>query len=81
MQQFYIPVHNHFNTLKIEIINILNDGWFREHVKEQIIASYDIRLTDIDKEPFDENGGIKLPLNEITEYKKLGLRAVTDMES
>lgn len=33
-QIFYIPIHNHFYTLKIEIINLLNDGWFREHVKE-----------------------------------------------
>lgn len=63
-QRFYLPVHNHFNTLKIEIINLLNDGWFREHVKEQIIATYEIRMTDIDKEPFDENGYIKLPISE-----------------
>ena len=53
-QNFYIPVHNHFNTLKIEIINSLNDGWFREHVKESIIGSYEIRMPDIDKAPFDE---------------------------
>ena len=55
-QKFFIPVHNHFNTLKIEVINMLNDGWFREHVKETIIASFDIRLPDIDKDPFDESG-------------------------
>eukprot|EP00347_Sterkiella_histriomuscorum_P021039 403335495 len=81
MQRYYIPVHNHFNTLKIEIINILNDGWFREHVKEQIIATYDIRMTDIDKEPFDENGYIKLPISELIEFKKVGLRPVQDMEN
>lgn len=33
-QRFFIPVNNHFNTLKIEVINLLNDGWFREHMKE-----------------------------------------------
>jgi hypothetical protein len=60
--------------LKIEIINLLNDGWFREHVKEQVIATYDIRLTDIDKEPFDETGFIKLPISENIDYKKLGLK-------
>lgn len=63
-QRFFIPVHNHFNTLKVEIINLLMDGWFREHVKETIIASFEIRLPDIDKEPFDENGNIKLVLPE-----------------
>ena len=73
-------MHNHFNTLKIEIINLLNDGWFREHVREQIIASFDIRLTDIDKEPFDENGYIKLPIGETLDYKKLGLKPVPDIE-
>ena len=57
-------MHNHFNTLRIEILNLLNDGWFREHVKEQVVASFDMRLTDIDKEPFDENGYVKLPIPE-----------------
>lgn len=79
-QKFYIPVHNHFNTLKIEIINLLNDGWFREHVKETVIASYDIRLTDIDKEPFDESGYIKLPIGETLDFKRLGLKPASDIE-
>ena len=79
-QKFYIPVHNHFNTLKLDIINVLNDGWFREHVKEQIIASFDIRVPDVDKEPFDENGYIKLPISEQIDWKKLGLKPQPDME-
>lgn len=33
-------------------------------MKESVIASYDIRLPDIDKEPFDDNGYIKLPISE-----------------
>lgn len=53
-QKFFIPVHNQFYTLKVEILNLLNDGWFREHVKETVIAQWEIRLPDIDKEPFDE---------------------------
>jgi hypothetical protein len=75
-QSFYIPVHNHFNTLRVEIINSLNDGWFRDHVKETIIASFDIRMPDIDKSPFDEQGFIKLPITEqsVLDYKRLGLR-------
>ena len=81
-QWFFIPVHNHFNTLKIEIINMLNDGWFREHVKECVIASFEIRLPDIDKEPFDEDGYIKLPIGEAQiDFKKMGLKAVPEMET
>jgi hypothetical protein len=63
-QRFFIPVHNHFNTLKVEVINLLNDGWFREHVKETVIAAFEIRLPDIHKVPFDDNGYIKLPIAE-----------------
>ena len=48
--------------IRIEIMNLQNDGWFRDHMKEQVIASFDIRLPDIDKEPFDELGFIKLPI-------------------
>ena len=80
-QRFFVPVHNHFNTLKVEIINLVNDGWLREHVKEQTIASFDIRLPDIDKEPFDEIGYIKLPILEnCMDYKKLGLKPTHDLE-
>jgi hypothetical protein len=37
------------------------------------LASYDIRLPDIIKEPFDEDGNIKLPLPAKLDWKKLGL--------
>lgn len=37
-QKFYLPVHNTFNTVKVEVINSLNDGWLRNHVKDVIIA-------------------------------------------
>ena len=42
----------HFFTLKIEVLNVLSDGWFREHSRENVIASYEVRLPDINKEPF-----------------------------
>jgi hypothetical protein len=74
-QKFYIPVHNHFNTIKIEIINTLNDGWLRNHLKECVIACFEIRLPDIGKDPFDENGFIKLPISEgKIDIKKMGLK-------
>lgn len=79
-QRFYIPVHNPFNMLKVELINMMNDGWFKDHVKENLIASFEIRLPDIDKEPFDFNGYIKLPIPEITDFKKFGLKPQADYE-
>ena len=79
-QRFYIPVHNPFNTLKIDIITMINDGWLKDHVKENLIASYEIRLPDIDKAPFDFNGYIKLPIPENTDFKKLGLKPQADYE-
>jgi hypothetical protein len=80
-QRFFFPVHNHFNTLKIELINILNDGWFREHMKESVVASFEIRLPDIDKEPFDINGRIRIPVSDSIDFKKMGLKAIPDAES
>lgn len=74
-QTFYIPVANHFFTLKIEILNLHSDGWLTEHFKEHVIASYQIRIPDINKAPFDEDGNLALPIimKEKVDYKKLGL--------
>jgi hypothetical protein len=39
-------------------------------------------MPDIDKEPFDENGYIKLPITEQSiDYKKLGLKPLPDTET
>lgn len=57
-----------------------NDGWFREHMKEQVIATFEIRLPDVGKEPFDEYGNIKLPINEVLDVKKLGLKCLPEYE-
>ena len=51
-QGFYIPVANHFFTLKIEIINMESVGFFRENFKEHVLESYEIRLADLNKDPF-----------------------------
>lgn len=37
-QSFYLPVANHFFTLKIEVINIHADGWLSTNFKEAILA-------------------------------------------
>jgi hypothetical protein len=68
--------------LRVEVVNLLNDGWFRDHVKENIVASFDIRLPDIDKSPFDEFGFIKLPISEQgLDFKRMGLKAMQDMDT
>lgn len=58
----------------------MNDGWFREHVKESIVASYEIRLPDIDKDPFTEHGKLKIPVSDQIDFKKLGLKPVQNAE-
>ena len=51
-QGFFIPVANHFFTLKIELVNLESVGFFKETFKEHILESYEIRLPDINKDPF-----------------------------
>jgi hypothetical protein len=66
--------------LKIEVINLQNDGWLRDHVKEHTLATYEIRLPDIDKAPFDFHGYIKLPIGKFTDFKKYGLKPQPEYE-
>lgn len=66
--------------MKIEVINMENDGWFREHMKEQVISTFDIRLPDVGKYPFDKNGNIILQIDDVMDIKKLGLKPVAEME-
>jgi len=37
------------------------------------LASFDVRLPDIYKEPFDEDGKVSLPLPSKLDWKKIGL--------
>lgn len=46
-QKFYIPIHNHFETLSIEIVNQKNKGFFTEYQEKIRLAKYDIRIPDI----------------------------------
>lgn len=43
--------------------------------------SYEIRLPDINSDPFYEDGHIKFPISEIMDYKKLGLKATPESET
>jgi hypothetical protein len=38
------------------------DGWLREHFKESVLATYEIRIPDLNKEPFKPDGSIRLPV-------------------
>lgn len=73
-QSVYMPVPGHFFSLKIEILNVLSDGWFREHSRENVIDSFEIRIPDINKEPFQKNGTLVLPLRDKIQFKTLGLQ-------
>jgi len=52
-------------------------------VKDVVIGQFEIRLPDIDKEPFDANGYVKLPItgDGTFDFKKLGLKPQIDMET
>jgi hypothetical protein len=64
---------NHFQTLKIELLNHKADGWLSESFKDIIIASYSIRIPDLTYEPFAADGSISLPIPELPNYRSLGL--------
>ena len=51
-QNVYLPIANHFFTLKIEVINLHADGWLRGNFKEVVLQTYEIRIPDLNKEPF-----------------------------
>ena len=61
-QSFYIPVANHWFTIKVEVINYLSDGWLREKYTEKVIASFEIRITDLHKPPFNSKGFVDLEM-------------------
>ena len=67
-----MPIPNHFFTLKVEILNLQADGWLREKYKELVIASYEIKISDLNKPPFSGDGSISLPIPKF-DAKKLGL--------
>lgn len=46
-----------------------------------MIDSYEIRIPDIGKEPFNEFGFVKLPISELIDHKRLGLKKVEEIEN
>jgi len=51
-QGFWVPIANHFFTLKIEVIALESAGFFREKFNEHVLDSFEIRLPDLHKDPF-----------------------------
>ena len=69
-------------TVKIELINMESVGWLREQFKEHIFESYEIRLPDINKDPFRSDGSIMLPIHEREqEYRRCGLQSIMDPQT
>ena len=50
------------------------EGWLIETSVEKVIMSYEIRICDIDKQPFNKDGWIQLPVPKTMDYTKLGLQ-------
>lgn len=69
-QRFYLPIHNHFNELVLDIMFAENEGWFREKRKELLIASIEIPIPDLHS-MITEAGSPKLKLPFKIENKKL----------
>tara|TARA_B110000285_G_C14685894_1_gene406837 strand:+ start:252 stop:572 length:321 start_codon:yes stop_codon:yes gene_type:complete len=79
-QRFYIPIHNYFGTLTIEIVNktynkkALSINFWRPN-KEYVLAKYDLRIADLQhkmayRKDYDANGVIRLPISEFKDYPK-----------
>ena len=49
---------------------------FLEHSQENLIDSYEIRLPDINKVPFQPDGTLILPLKDKINHKGLGLQKI-----
>ncbi len=69
---FFYAFANHFYTLKIDLINLQSDGWLRNKYKELVIASYEFRISDLNKSPVDSDASITLPKRKF-DSKQLGL--------
>ena len=62
------------------MINLESVGFFRENFKEHVIDSYSIRIPDLNKDPFQKDGTLVLPIKPIADYRKLGLKLPEDVQ-
>ena len=53
-------------------------GFFRENFKEHVLETYNIRIPDINKEPFQKDGTLVLPIKPLSDYRKYGLKLMAD---
>jgi len=70
-QQFYIPIHNHFNEVLVELVYLKSDSWFRDNKKELVYASVVIWIPTLySEELWNNNEKIDLPLELKNTVKK-----------
>lgn len=62
------------------MVNVHADGFLREHYKEKVIATFDIRVPDLTKHPFMEDGSIRLPVAGF-KWKECGLQQISPINN
>ena len=72
-QLFFIPIHNKFEIIKIEIINVVSEGWFTDSKKRDVIASFEIPIPDLHDPMFEKD--LELPFS-LSDSKRKGFKAV-----
>lgn len=70
---FFIPIHNKFEIIKIEIINVVSEGWFTDSKKRDVIASFEIPIPDLHDPMFEKD--LELPFS-LSDSKRKGFKAV-----
>ena len=73
-----VPIHNYFGSITIEVVNQINKGWFTDHQQEHVLAKFNIKIPDIKKLYENcnsaEEGLLRLPLDEVLDFKKFVLK-------
>ena len=68
--------------MKIEVVNIKHTGFLYENHNEHILASFDIRMPDLqdliktDKEINGPSDYLRLPLDETIDYKAMKMKYI-----
>lgn len=62
-QDFYIPIHNKFETITVKIFTVETDKWYKKTLKEQLIKKFKIPLPFLKQEPYNSHS-FRLTFNE-----------------
>lgn len=73
-QEFYIPVHNRFEKILIEIVTYVTEGWFKGKHKEHVVKEFCIPLPFLKDEPFNnETIRFYLDFEDLKKFKHFNL--------